>query len=314
MAAALDRRPPAAYPSARPRAARAQEGMMADLRGVGKPITYEDDNPLTQWTDELRRQRNAQKREPQDQAERELLGRWMGFRGRWELEHIVAAGCYAYVHFADDLDTEWRFLLADHIRSEAGHGVGYVKQGDLIDPSRDHSLPDPEFAAQYGLAPRTAHFELQKRDFLTYLFAGNNWPYGLFLATTISGIKLFTPRVRDFEEQVVHAEERGHHNAMLQKYHDYVWQQIEEHGEATIRQRIAAIDRESLNAGSYIPFYPPWRSFLQQYLDAPLDSTARFFEWREYLYLNVLGFPPEPVEIKHWPAEIPQPQQPVAAS
>jgi hypothetical protein len=314
MAAALDRRPPAAYPSARPRAARAQEGMMADLRGVGKPITYEDDNPLTQWTDELRRQRNAQKREPQDQAERELLGRWMGFRGRWELEHIVAAGCYAYVHFADDLDTGWRFLLADHIRSEAGHGVGYVKQGDLIDPSRDHSLPDPEFVAQYGLAPRTAHFELQKRDFLTYLFAGNNWPYGLFLATTISGIKLFTPRVRDFEEQVVHAEERGHHNAMLQKYHDYVWQQIEEHGEATIRQRIAAIDRESLNAGSYIPFYPPWRSFLQQYLDAPLDSTARFFEWREYLYLNVLGFPPEPVEIKHWPAEIPQPQQPVAAS
>ena len=64
---------------------------MADLRGVGKPITYEDDNPLTQWTDELRNVRYAQKREPRDQAERELLGRWMGFRGRWELEHIVAA-------------------------------------------------------------------------------------------------------------------------------------------------------------------------------------------------------------------------------
>ncbi len=66
---------------------------------------------------------------------------------------------------------------------------------------------------------------------------------------------------------------------------DYVWQQIELHGERTIRRRIAEIDSASLNADSYIPFYPPWRNFLQKYLDAPLDSTPRFFEWREYLYL-----------------------------
>ncbi len=37
---------------------------------------------------------------------------------------------------------------------------------------------------------------------------------------------------------------------------DYVWQQIEEHGEATIRQRIAAIDSESLNAGLIHPLLP----------------------------------------------------------
>ena len=32
---------------------------------------------------------------------------------------------------------------------------------------------------------------------------------------------------------------------------------------------------------------------------------------REYLYLNVLGFPPEPVHIKTWPPEVAQPM-PVA--
>ena len=46
----------------------------------------------------------------------------------------------------------------------------------------------------------------------------------------------------DFEERVVHAEERSHHDAILQKIHDYVWELIEGYGEAPIRCRIAEID------------------------------------------------------------------------
>ena len=39
----------------------------------------------------------------------------------------------------------------------------------------------------------------------------------------------------------------------------------------------------------------------------PVENVAKFYEWRDYLYLNVLGFPAEPVHIKNWPPEIPQP-------
>src|SRR4051794_41474813 len=109
---------------------------MTDLRGVGRPITYDDDNPLTQWTDELRKVRYAQKREPQEQAERELLGRWMGFRGRWELEHIVAAGCYAYANFTDDLDTEWRGPPAGGNCHEPGPAALPAPHGGPRDPRR----------------------------------------------------------------------------------------------------------------------------------------------------------------------------------
>ena len=62
-----------------------------DIRGVGKQITYSDDNPVSEWIEELRRQRQAQAREPRDQAERELLGRWLAYRGRFELDHIVGS-------------------------------------------------------------------------------------------------------------------------------------------------------------------------------------------------------------------------------
>jgi hypothetical protein len=41
---------------------------------------------------------------------------------------------------------------------------------------------------------------------------------------------------------------------------------------------------------------------------AALENMQKFPEWREYLYLNVLGFPPEPVYIENWPQEIPQPK------
>jgi hypothetical protein len=37
-------------------------------------------------------------------------------------------------------------------------------------------------------------------------------------------------------------------------------------------------------------------------------TCENFPAWREYLYLNVLGFPPEPVYIENRPAEIPQPK------
>src|SRR5262245_39730553 len=105
-----------------------KETFMSDIRGVGKKITYSDDNPVSNWIEALREQRNAHKREPKNDAERKLLARWLGYRGRGELERIVGAGCYAYSHF--EMDPEWRYLLADHIRTEAGHGWGYIQQAN----------------------------------------------------------------------------------------------------------------------------------------------------------------------------------------
>lgn len=283
---------------------------MVDIRGVGRPISYSDDNPITERVETLRKQRDVLKREPRDQAERELLGRWLGYRGRDELEEIVGLACYAYSHF--EMDPEWRYQLTDHIRTEAGHGWGYIKQADAVDPTRDHSQPDPEFAHQYGLWPRVEHRALQQRDLLSYVFAGNLWPYGHVTAASIQSILITTPRVLDFEERVVQAEERGHHNALLQKIHDYVWELIARYGEAPVRKRIAEIDATALNSRSRTIFDPPRREFLRKYFNTTIDNVAQFHEWREYLYLNVLGFAPEPVHIKNWPAEIPQPT-PVAA-
>ena len=278
---------------------------MADIRGAGKLITYSDDNPISSWIEELREKRKPHKREPQNDAERKLLARWLGFRGRGELEHIVGSACYAYSHF--EMDPEWRYLLADHIRTEAGHGWGYIKQADLVDPSRDHSKPDPEFAQEYGLVPRVEHAELLRRDFLSYLIAGNLWPYGHCTAAT-RGIQITNARVLEFERTVVHAEERDHHAKILQKIHDHVWQLIEEYGEAPIRRRIAAIDAQSLNTRSRAVFDPPMREFLRKYFDGTIENVSKFHQWRAYLYTSVLGFPPEPLTIKDWPEEIPQSQ------
>jgi hypothetical protein len=276
-----------------------------DIRGVGKPIPYSDDNPVGQWIETLRKGRQANVREPRDQAERELLGRWMAYRGRFELDHIVGSACYAYSHF--EIDDEWKMILADHIRTEAGHGWGYIKQGDYIDPSRDHTKPDPEFPEEHGLLPRVEHAALIRRDFLSYLMAGNLWPYGHTTAVTIGSIMVTTPRTIEFEERVVQAEEQGHHDAALQKLHDYVWGLIDYYGEEPIRRRIAEIDAASLNARSRTIFDPPQREFLKKHFDTTYDNLTKFHEWREYLYLNVLGFPPEPVHIKTWPREVPQP-------
>src|SRR5690242_1839931 len=102
---------------------------MADIRGAGTTITYAEDNPVGEWMDTLRKEREKVKREPRTDEERRLLGRWLGYRGRDELQCIVGSAAYAYTHFAAEIDSEWRLLLADHMRTEAGHGWGYIKQG-----------------------------------------------------------------------------------------------------------------------------------------------------------------------------------------
>ncbi len=282
---------------------------MADIRGVGIPITYSDDNPIEHWMNDFRKQRERLKRKPKDDAERRLLARWLGYRGRDELESIVGSATYAYTHFAGELDSEWRLLLADHIRTEAGHGWGYIKQGDMLEPSTDHGLPDPEFTREYGVYPRQDHWQIMTRDFLSYLISGNLWPYGHCTAATIQSIVVTTPKLLDFEERVVHAEERGHHDAALQKLHDYVWMLIERYGEEYVKRRVADIDAAALNAGSRVCFDPPRRDFLRKYFDVPVENAGMFFEWRRYLYLNVLGWEPEPVQIRDWPREVPAPQQ-----
>jgi hypothetical protein len=48
------------------------------------------------------------------------------------------------------------------------------------------------------------------------------------------------------------------------------------------------------------------REFLRKFFDTTIENVKKFHEWRAYLYLSVLGFPPEPVTIKDWPEEIPQ--------
>jgi len=39
---------------------------MSDIRGIGTPITYRDDYPISEWIEDFRRKRNSQKREPKD--------------------------------------------------------------------------------------------------------------------------------------------------------------------------------------------------------------------------------------------------------
>jgi hypothetical protein len=282
---------------------------MANLRGVGVPITYSEDNSIDVWMRNFRKEREKLKREPANDAERQLLARWLGYRGRSEMEDIVGAATYAYSHFAGEIDSEWRLILADHIRTEAGHGWGYINQAKVLDPSRDHTQPDPEFAEEHGLHRNPGHIDMQKRDFLSFLIAGNLWPYGHCTAPTIQSIVITTPKVLDFEERVVQAEERGHHDAALQKLHDHVWGLIESYGEQPIQKRIAEIDAEAINCGSRVCFDPPRRDFLVKYFGAPVNNAEKFFDWRRYLYLNVLGWEPEPVTVKEWPKGVPMPEQ-----
>lgn len=278
---------------------------MANLAGVGTPITFSEDNSISKYIDSLRKQHGGARREPKSEQERNVLARWLAYRGRDELESIVGSACYAFTHFAADLDSEWRLLLADHIRTEAGHGWGYIQQANALDASYDHAAPDPAFAEEYGLTPRTEHLALQQRDFLSFLIAGNLWPYGFVTSLTIQNIKITTPKVVDFEERVVEAEEHGHHNAALQKLHDYVWSLVDRYGEGFVMKRIAEIDAQALNSRSRTVFDPPRREFLRKYFDVPFENASMFFEWRNYLYESVLGWSAEPVTIATWPHDVP---------
>ena len=96
--------------------------------------------------------------------------------------------------------------------------------------------------------------------------------------------------------------------AILQKLHDHVWRLIEEYGEGPIQRKIAEIDAQALNSRSRTVFDPPMREFLRKNFDVTIENVRKFHEWRDYLYLNVLGFPPAPVVIMDWPEEIPQPK------
>jgi hypothetical protein len=202
------------------------------------------------------------------------------------LETTVGEACYAYSHF--EMDCEWRYFLADHIRTEAGHGWGYIRQADAIDPRRDHSRPDPDFEHQYGLLPRVEHHRLQQRDLLSYIISGNLWPYGHCTAASIQSIQITTPKVLDFEERVVHAGEREHHftedSRLCLGTHRAIW-------------RMADPAQDRRNRRQSRPrtvFDPPRREFLRKYFNVPLENVRKFSEWREYLYLNVLGFPLSP--------------------
>ena len=105
---------------------------MADIRGVGKKITYSEDNPISAEVDALRKSRDNIKRPPADDEERERLARWLAHRGRDELEVTVGTACYAMAHF--EMDCEWRYFLAEHAGTEAGHGWGYIRLGQCHRP------------------------------------------------------------------------------------------------------------------------------------------------------------------------------------
>lgn len=281
---------------------------MAGIEGVGTRITYSEDNPISAWVTKTKKEFDAKRRPPASDEERKLFARWNGFRGRRELNLTSGSACYAYCHFSGELDPEFQYLLLDHAKTEAGHGWGFIRQADLMDPEMDHSKPDPELTEKYGPRVSLEHWQLITRDFLSYLIGGNLWPYGHATAMTTASI-ITTPKLDDFLVHTVHAEERSHHDAILQKMHDYIWRQIELYGFQPIRKRIAQIDNEALNNNSRLAFDPPRRDFVRKYLGNPVNNLEKFFEWRRYLYLNVLGWEPEPVTIRNWPEDVPVPKQ-----
>jgi len=277
---------------------------LANLAGVGTPITYTEDNPILNRIKEWRKKRWGQVREPQNDAERVLIADWLGYRGRREAgpDGTVGAATHAYTHL--EMDLQWRHLLSEHIAEECSHGWSFVQLADKIDPSKDHSKPDPAFVEKYGLGARNNHGAIIRRDFLSFIFAGNPWVYGHVTASVrLPGIT--TPEVVHYQRTSQLAGEEEHHYHMLQKIHDTVWELIDGYGEFAIRRRIAEIDEEALNNNSRTIWDPPTREFLVNQLGGSLEMAPLFPAWREYLYLNVLGWEPEPVTIKEWPAGVP---------
>jgi len=283
---------------------------MPNLAGVGTPITYSEDNPILRPIRAWRENRWSQMRPPKDDAERRLLADWLGFRGRDEMVGIVGAGTYAYTHF--DLDMEWRRILSEHIEEECGHGWNFIQLANELDPSKDHSRPDPEFETRWNLGRRWNHWAIITRDFLSYLFAGNLWVYGHVTASCRFPI-VSDDRVIHYQRTDQLAGEEHHHYRALQKIHDTVWELIDRYGESALRKRIAEIDAEALNNNSRTIWDPPTRDFLVGQLGCSLEMAPLFFAWREYLYQNVLGWDPEPATIKEWPVGVPTSMQLVAA-
>jgi len=285
---------------------------MANLAGVGTPITFNEDNPILNRIREWRKKRWQEVREPRNAEERTLIADWLGYRGRREpsMWGTVGAAINAYANF--EMDLEWRHLLAEHIAEENGHGWGFVQLANKIDPSKDHSIPDTEFTTKHDLGPALGHVQLVRRDFLSFIFAGNPWIYGHVTASVrIPGIT--THEVIHYQQTDQLAGEEEHHKHMLQKIHDTVWAMIERYGEFAIKQRIADIDAEALRNRSRTIWDPPTREFLVNHLGGSLEMAPLFFEWRRYLYLNVLGWEPEPVDIPEWPAGVPKSLDLVAA-
>jgi hypothetical protein len=282
---------------------------MANLAGVGTPITYTEDNDILETVREWRKRLQADVHPPRNDAERVLLADWLGFRGRDEVVGICGAAAYALSHF--ELDIDWRVMLAEHLEEETGHGITFIRFGDKLDPSKDHRQPDRAFEEKYGLGFRSNHSSLLKRDFLTYLIAGNLWVYG-HVTASCRGPLISDPELRRWQVEQQGPGEREHHYHALQMLHDYVWSQIERYGEQAIRTRIAEIDQEAMNNNSRTLWDPPTRDFLVNHLECSLDMAPLFFEWRRYLYLNVLGWEREPAVIREWPAGVPQ-AMPVAA-
>jgi hypothetical protein len=282
---------------------------MADLAGVGTPITYSEDNDILKRVRAWRKQYLTGSHPPHSDAQRILLADWLGFRGRDEITGIVGSAAYALSHF--DLDIDWRVLLAEHIEEETGHGWNFIRFGDKLDPGKDHRLADPAFESRYGLGSRGNHLGILRRDFLSYLIAGNLWVYGHVTASCRHPL-IVDPEVLRWQEEQQGPGESEHHYHALQKLHDYVWHHIERYGFESVRTRIAEIDQDALNNNSRTIWDPPTRDFLISHLECSLDMAPLFFDWRRYLYLNVLGWEPEPATIKDWPAGVPQ-ALPVAA-
>jgi hypothetical protein len=238
-----------------------------------------------------------------------LLAGWLGYRGREEIREIVGIANYAMCHF--EMDMEWRHLIADHIAEECSHGWNFIQLGNKLDASTDYTREDPSFARKYGLEDRLGHRRILQRDFLSYLIAGNLWVYGHVTASCRIPMLSSRPVVHyQVTDQLAGEEE--HHYVILQKLHDHIWSLIERYGEAPVRQRIAEIDAEALDNRSRTLWDPPTREFLLNHMGCSLEMAPLFLEWRKYMYENVLGWSPEAVTIREWPAGLPM-QMPVAA-
>ena len=105
---------------------------MADIRGVGKKITYSEDNPISAEIEALRKSRDNIKRPPKDDEERERLARWLAHRGRDELEVTVGTACYAMAHF--EMDCRMALFSRRACRHRSGPRLGLYTPGQRHRP------------------------------------------------------------------------------------------------------------------------------------------------------------------------------------